>query len=68
MVRTLKVAGNPSAHSPHRGDRPIAAQAWLPLNVSIDPIIGAGHRGGCGYRCGDEAATRGSENARLGYA
>jgi hypothetical protein len=37
-------------------------------NVSIDPIIDAGHRAKCGYRRGDEAATRDSENARPRYA
>jgi hypothetical protein len=50
------------------GVRPIATQAWLTLNVSTDPIIDAGHRARCGYRCGGEAATGDGENARLGYA
>jgi hypothetical protein len=45
--------------------------AWLPptcTNVSIDSNTDAGHRARCGHRCGDEAATRDSENARPRYA
>jgi hypothetical protein len=41
---------------------------WLPPNVSIDPIIEAGHRATGGDRRCDEAATRDSENARPRYA
>jgi hypothetical protein len=42
--------------------------AWSPPNVSIDPIIEAGHRATGGDRRCDEAATRDSENARPRYA
>ena len=36
--------------------------------MSIDPIDDAGHRARCGYRCGDQAATRDSENPLPRYA
>jgi hypothetical protein len=34
----------------------------------LAPITDTNHRATCGYRCGDEAATRDSEHARPRYA
>ena len=67
----LKVAENGSAHSIAPAASSHRRPAWWPptgTNVGVDSDHRRRSPGQVGYRCGDEAAMRDSENARPRYA